>query len=70
MHRPHHSRLRDFVRERLKNRPKGKTLKDIAAETGLTFKWVRSLSEDAYKECSCAKLEVLYVYFTGRELQL
>lgn len=68
--RPPISRLREFCRDKLQTRPKGLTLKQIAEETGISFRWLRLLSTDKYQECSCVKLEQLYVYFTGRELEL
>lgn len=65
-----HSRLREFCRDQLRARPKGVTLQHVAEATGLKRNWLKELSEDRVPECSCAKLEVLYMHFTGRELAL
>lgn len=64
------SNLRDTVRSMLQERAKTKPLKHIAKEADADYFFVRRLVNGGNQEHSAEKLEHLYRYLTGRELQL
>lgn len=64
------SKLREFVRERLRLRPRTITLDMISKATGLSRHFLLRLIANQAKDCPAGKLEALYKYFEGRELSL
>jgi hypothetical protein len=58
------------TRELLRQRPKELSFKRIAGETGLNMSWISHFSVCDYDDPGVKKVETLWRYLTGKELQL
>jgi len=63
------SKLYDTVLDLVSNRD-GKTLKEVADETGVGYHWLCSFAAKRIPNPSVRAMETLYVYFTGKALEL
>lgn len=63
-------RLHKKTLELLHNRPRTMTYEYIAEQTGLTFWWIQYFAKQKDKDPGVNKVETLYVFLSGRELDL
>lgn len=54
----------------LKERPRTIRYVDIESETGIPKGWLKSLARGATKDPSCARIETLYKFLSGKDLVL
>lgn len=64
------SKLHAKARELLANRPVHLTYGQIAQATGVTKRWLTHFAKGDFPEPSVVKVEKLYEYLTGTELQV
>jgi hypothetical protein len=67
---PAPSRLHDKTLYLLRNRPRTITLADIARDTRIGMSWLRKYSEGNIPDPGARRLETLYVYLTGKPLDV
>lgn len=53
-----------------RERPRTKTLDIIARDTGLAREWLINFGGEASHDPGVRKVETLYVYLTGKQLEL
>lgn len=63
-------KLRQQTLNLLKERPRHRTLARISMDTGIPFFWLEHFSKGRTKNPNCDTVEKLYIYLTGRELEL
>ena len=66
----HSSPLLDYMRQLVKDRPKGMKLKDIARDIGVTPKWLGDFvsCKPGFDNPSARNIEALYKRLTGRDM--
>lgn len=62
--------LRDRTFILLRNRSPALTLQKIADETGLTKRWLENFLNEIVDDPSASRVETLYVFLTGKPLEL
>lgn len=61
-----HIRTLQLVRQR----PRTVTFEMISRDTKLKIAWITSFCQDRNIDCSVSKVEALYIYLTGKKLEL
>jgi hypothetical protein len=64
------SQLAAKTRELLQNRPRTLTYPKIYADTGITEAWLSDFVGDSNRDYGINKVELLYTYLTGTNLEL
>lgn len=60
--------LMKTVQKLLKDDPR--SIPEIYRESGIPFYWLRKFADNEYKNPSVNRIEFLYTFLTGKELQL
>ena len=64
-----HATLHERTRELLQKRPRGVTLRVIAAESGLSYTFVHAMSRKESSDPGVNKTQQLFEYLAGRPLE-
>lgn len=64
------SKFVEHTKKLLANRPRSVRYIDIENATGIPVGWLKSLSRGATKDPSCARIEALYEFLSGKSLNL
>lgn len=64
------SKLVATTRDLLANRPRTLTYAHIEKETGVKVRWLETFAADKMAGPSCVKVETLYVFLSGKPLDV
>jgi hypothetical protein len=63
-------RLVERTRQLLRERPRTKTYRSIADDTGLNVEFLRTLANERTEDASSSRVLTLYEYLSGRTLDI